>query len=97
MLTDDFVKNFDDIKTMDIGLIKVKVQLIEELMYRRKERLRGLVEYVDFSTMTGMRKHQVLHNAVEQLRQMSPMDSGVLDSVEQQVHGVLDTYYTWIE
>lgn len=97
MLKDDFVENFDDIKTMDVSLVKVKLQLIEELMYRRKERLRVLVEDIDFDAMTGMNKHEVLHNAVEQLRQMSPMDSRVLDSVEQQVHWVLDTYYSWLE
>ena len=97
MLTDDFVKNFDEIiKTLDVSLIKVKLQLVEELMCRRKERLRVLLENVDFRTMAGMRKHQVLHNACEQLRQMSPTDSRLLDSVERQVHWVLDTYYNWI-
>lgn len=97
MLKDDFVKDFEDVQTMDIKLIKVKLQLIEELMCRRKERLRGLVEYIDFEGMTGMGKHQVLHNAVEQLIQMSPTDSRLLDAVEQQVHWVLDTYYSWLE
>ena len=40
MLTEDFVIDFDDVKTMDVNLAKVKVQLIEELMYKRKEQLR---------------------------------------------------------
>ena len=82
---------------MDISLNKVKLQLVEELMCRRKERLRALVEDIDFRTMTGMRKHQVLHSAVEQLKEMSPSDTRLLEKIERQVRWVLDTYYGWIE
>ncbi len=96
MLTEDFVIDFDDVKTMDVNLAKVKVQLIEELMYKRKEQLRALVEKIDFGAMTGMRKHQILHNACVQLKQMSPSDTRLLDNVERQVRWVLDTYYNWI-
>lgn len=97
MLTDDFVKDFNDVQTMDISLNKVKLQLVEELMCRRKERLRALVEDIDFRTMTGMSKHRVLHNAIKQLKEMSPTDSRLLNAVEQQVHWVLDTFYGWIK
>ena len=97
MLTDDFVKDFNDVQTMDISLNKVKLQIVEELMSRKKERLRALLENINFEQMTGMGKHEVLHNACEQLRQMSPTDSRLLNAVEQQVHWVLDRYYTWIE
>lgn len=97
MLKDDFVKDFNDIKTMEISLIKVKLQLIEELMCRRKERLRVLVEDIDFERMAGMGKHQVLHNTINQLKEMSSADTRLLDNVERQVRWVLDTYYKWID
>ena len=97
MLTDDFVKDFNDVQTMDISLNKVKLQLVEELMCRRKERLRALVEDIDFRTMTGMSKHRVLHNAIKQLKEMSPTDSRLLNAVEQQVLCVLYTFYGYIK
>lgn len=97
MFANEFVVDFNNIQTLDVNLAKVKVQLIEELMYKRKERLRALVEKVDFAAMTGMRKHQILHNACVQLKQMSPSDTRLLDNVERQVRWVLDTYYDWIK
>lgn len=97
MLTDDFVKDFNEIQTLDVNLAKVKHQLIEELMCRKKERLRALLENVDFMTMTGMGKHQLLNSAIKQLKEMSPSDARLLDSVERQVHWVLDKYYNWIK
>ena len=97
MLTDDFVKDFNDIQTLDVNLVKIKQQIIFELMCRRKERLRMLVEDVRFDKMTGMNKHKVLASAINQLKRMSPADSNLLDSVARQVRWVLDTYYGWIE
>lgn len=96
MLREDFIKDFDDIKTMDVRLIKIKHQIIFELMCRRKERLRMLVEDVRFDKMTGMNKHRVLDSAINQLKRMSPADSNLLDSVARQVRWVLNTYYNWI-
>lgn len=96
MFANEFVVDFNNIQTLDVNLAKVKVQLIEELMYKRKERLRALVEKIDFGAMTGMNKQQVLHNAIVQLKEMSPAESRFLDNVERQVRWVLDTYYNWI-
>lgn len=97
MLREDFVMDFDDVHTMDVRLVKIKQQIIFELMCKRKERLRTLVERVDFGAMTGMRKHQVLHNTINQLKEMSSADTRLLDNVERQVRWVLDTYYKWID
>ena len=47
--------------------------------------------------MSGMKKHKLLHNAIVQLKEMSPSDTRLLDNVERQVRWVLDTYYGWIE
>lgn len=97
MLRENFITGFDDVYTMDVRLVKIKQQIIFELMCRRKERLRMLVEDVRFDKMTGMNKHKVLASAINQLKRMSPADSNLLDSVARQVRWVLDKYYTWIE
>ena len=96
MLTEYFVIHFDDVKTMDVNLIKIKHQIIFELMCRRKERLRALLENVKFEKMSGMKKHQVLHETIKQLKEISPAESRFLDNVERQVRWVLNTYYNWI-
>jgi hypothetical protein len=80
---------------IEIRLVKIKHQIVAELMYHRKERLRTLLENVDFSKMSGMNKHQVLHEAIAQLSRMSPTDSLFLNRVEEQVSWVLNTYYRW--
>lgn len=80
---------------LEIRLVKIKHQIVAELMYHRKERLRTLLENVDFSKMSGIRKYQVLHEAIKQLKEMSPADSKFLDRVEEQVHWVLNKYYGW--
>ena len=84
-------------KELDTRLVKIKHQIVFELMFHKKERLRRLLEDIDFGAMTGMRKHQILHNACVQLKQMSPSDTRLLNSVERQVRWVLDTYYDWIK
>ena len=43
-----------------------------------------------------MKKHQVLHETIKQLKEISPAESRFLDNVERQVRWVLDTYYNWI-
>ena len=96
MFSREFIKDFDGIYTRDVNLVKIKQQIIFELMYRRKERLRALLEKVDFKGLTGMNKHNVLSSAIGQLKQMSPLDTRLLDNVERQVRWVLDTYYSWI-
>lgn len=88
--------DFDDVHTMDVRLVKIKQQIIFELTYRRKERLRALLENVKFEKMSGMKKHQVLHETIKQLKEISPAESRFLDNVERQVRWVLDTYYNWI-
>ena len=97
MFTKEFITDFDDFQTLDVNLAKIKRQLIEELMCRKKERLRALLENVKFEKMSGMKKHKLLHNAIVQLKEMSPSDTRLLDNVERQVRWVLDTYYGWIE
>lgn len=97
MFANEFVVDFNNIQTLDVNLVKIKQQIIFELMCRRKERLRMLVEDVRFDKMTGMNKHKVLASAINQLKRMSPADSNLLDSVARQVRWVLDTYYGWIE
>lgn len=96
MLREYFVMDFDDVHTMDVRLVKIKQQIIFELTYRRKERLRALLENVKFEKMSGMKKHQVLHETIKQLKEISPAESRFLDNVERQVRWVLDTYYNWI-
>ena len=76
-------------------LVKIKHQIVFELMFHKKERLRRLLEKVDFLALAGMDKHQVLHEAIKQLKEMSPADSKFLDRVEEQVHWVLNKYYGW--
>lgn len=96
MLRENFITGFDDVHTMDVRLVKIKHQIIFELMCRRKERLRALLENVKFEKMSGMKKHQVLHETIKQLKEISPAESRFLDNVERQVQWVLDTYYNWI-
>lgn len=83
------------VKELSTRLVKIKHQIVFELMYHRRERLRRLLEDIDFSKMSGMRKYQVLHEAIKQLKEMSPADSKFLDRVEEQVHWVLNKYYGW--
>ena len=47
MFTKEFIPDFDDFQTLDVNLAKIKRQLIEELMYRKKERLRALLEMLN--------------------------------------------------
>ena len=76
-------------------LVKIKHQIVFELMFHKKERLRMLLEKIDFNELAGMRKYQVLHATVEQLKEMSPKDELFLNRVEKQVGWVLAKYYGW--
>lgn len=82
-------------KELDTRLVKIKHQIVFELMFHKKERLRRLLEKVDFLALAGMDKHQVLHEAIAQLSRMSPTDSLFLNRVKEQVSWVLNTYYRW--
>lgn len=81
---------------LEVGLTKIKHQVVFELMCLRKERLRALVERVNWRRYRGMPKHVVLSNGINELKELSPKDTKILDNVEKQVHWVLDTYYGWI-
>ena len=83
------------VKELSTRLVKIKHQIVFELMYHRRERLRTLLEKVDFGALSEMNKHQVLHEAIKQLKEMSPVDSKFLDRVDEQVHWVLNKYYGW--
>ena len=76
-------------------LTKIKHQIVFELMFHRKEKLRMLLEKVNFQALSGMNKYQILHAAIGQLKEMSTSDELLLDKVEAQVGVVLDKYYTW--
>lgn len=80
---------------LDVRLVKIKHQIVFELMYRRKEKLRMLLEQVNFQALSGMNKYQILHAAIAQLKEMSPADEFLLDRVEEQVSWVLTDYYDW--
>lgn len=81
---------------INVELIKIKQQLIFELDYWRKYRLRALVERIQWDEYIGMNKHAVLGNAISELRKLSPRDVQFLDRTEKQVGWVLDKYYGWI-
>lgn len=80
---------------IDTRLVKIKHQIVFEIMFHRRERLRTLLEKVDFGALSEMNKHQVLHEAIAQLSRMSPDDRLFLERVEEQVSWVLNTYYRW--
>lgn len=83
------------VKELSTRLVKIKHQIVFELMFHRKEKLRMLLEKVNFQALSDMNKYQILHAAIEQLKEMSTSDELLLDKVEAQVGGVLDKYYTW--
>ena len=81
----------------EMRLTKIKHQIVFELMFHRKEKLRMLLEKVNFQALSGMNKYQILHAAIEQLKEMSTSDELLLDRVEKQVGGVLANHYEWFE
>lgn len=88
---------FDKNDIIDAKPVKVKHQIVFELMYWRRGRLRALLEDIDFTKWRFLNRFQILHNAIEQLKQMSPADTRFLDDVEEQVKGVLRKYYNWLD
>ncbi len=85
------------VKELSTRLVKIKHQIVFELMYHRREHLRMLLEKVNFQALSGMNKYQILHAAIEQLKEMSTSDELLLDRVEKQVGGVLANHYEWFE
>lgn len=82
---------------VEVKPIKVKHQIVFELMYWRRGRLRALLEDIDFNKWKYMNRFEILHNAINRLKQMSPADVTFLNKVELQVSGVLRQHYSWLD